>query len=379
MNSESTAVDEPLEAFLRSKSKGGQGSGNYRRNLERSVEDFLAWLEADPHSDGTFDDVDERAFRRYARELTGRELAPGTIRTYYAQVSAYVGWCVREGLLEANYAQRNVAKEPLPENDGRRSGDQQAWTDAHRSLITRFVDERAHDAADEKGVGAIHEFRDRALVYVLCYSGVRGGEIFADPKDDRRNGLTWGDVSLEDRKMTVLAKKQDWSDRSLTKQAINPMSRYRRILDPAGDDWPVFPTFHLPTLYETLRTGLRDEYDWSSDEIEGFVDGLTGQPEVFEALREYEVAPPSINTDGARRIMRRLCADAEIELDDKHGYLAPHGGRRGAGEVLVRQRGFTAAARLLDNSEAVVRQSYSHIEAKEMAKDAGDAFAEHDT
>jgi len=27
----------------------------------------------------------------------------------------------------------------------------------------------------------------------------------------------------------------------------------------------------------------------------------------------------------------------------------------------------------------VVRQSYSHIEAKEMAKDAGNAFAEHDT
>lgn len=76
--------------------------------------------------------------------------------------------------------------------------------------------------------------------------------------------------------------------------------------------------------------------------------------------------------------MRRLCEEAEIDLDDKHGYLAPHGGRRGAGEVMVRQRGFTAAARLLDNSEKVVRKSYSHIEAKEMAKDASDAFIEHD-
>jgi hypothetical protein len=77
--------------------------------------------------------------------------------------------------------------------------------------------------------------------------------------------------------------------------------------------------------------------------------------------------------------MRRLCEEAEIDLDDTHGYLALHGGRRGAGEVMVRQRGFTSAARLLDNSEEVVRKSYSHIEAKEMAKDAGDAFAEHDT
>ncbi|WP_126664472.1 tyrosine-type recombinase/integrase [Haloterrigena salifodinae] len=374
-----TPVGDPLEAFLRSKSKGGEGSGNYRRNLERCVEDFLEWLEADAQSGTTFDELDERTFRRYARNLTARDLAPGTIRTYYAQVSAYVGWCVREGLLEANYAQRNVAKEPLPENDGRRSGDQQAWTDEHRLLITRHVDERAHDAADEKGFGAIREFRDRALVYVLCYSGVRGGEIFADPKDDRRNGLRWGDVSLDDQKMTVLAKKQDWSDRSLTKQAVNPMRRYKRLLDPASDEWPVFPTFHLPSLYETLRTGLRDEYSWSTDEIETVVDELTGQTDVFDALRERDLSPPSINTDGARRIMRRLCEEADLELEGKHDYLAPHGGRRGAGEVMVRQRGFTAAARLLDNSEEVVRKSYSHIEAKEMAEDAGEAFTEHDT
>ncbi|UHQ95054.1 tyrosine-type recombinase/integrase [Haloterrigena alkaliphila] len=379
MNSESTSVAEPLEEFLRSKSKGGDDSGNYRRNLERCVEDFLEWLADDARSNGTFGDLDERTFRRYARELSGRDLAQGTIRTYYAHVSAYIGWCVREGLLEANYAQRNVAKEPLPENDGRRSGDQQAWTDEHRRLITRYVDRRAHEAADEKGFDAIREFRDRALVYVLCYSGVRGGEIFADPKDTRRNGLRWDDVSLEDRTMTVLAKKQDWSDRSLTKQAVGPMERYHELLEPATDEWPVFPTFHLPSLYETLRTGLRAEYDWSDDEIEGFVDDLTGQTDVFEALRDYELTPPSINTDGARRIMRRLCSEADLELEGKHDYLAPHGGRRGAGEVMVRQRGFTAAARLLDNSEEVVRTSYSHIEAKEMAKDAGDAFTEHDS
>ncbi len=77
--------------------------------------------------------------------------------------------------------------------------------------------------------------------------------------------------------------------------------------------------------------------------------------------------------------MRRLCDAAEIDLDDEHGYLVPHGGRRGVGEVMVRQRGFTAAARLLDNSEAVVRESYSHIEAKEMAEAAGDAFVAHDS
>ena len=377
MNSASKPVSDPLEAFLRSKSKGSEGSGNYQRNLERSVTDFLGWLEQND-SDGTFGSLEERTFRRYARTLTARDLAPGTVRTYYAHVSAYIGWCVREGLLEANYAQRNVAKEPLPDNDGRRSGDQQAWTDDHRRQITRYVDTQVHKALDEKGFGALKEFRDRTLVYVLCYTGVRGGEIVADPKDERRNGLTWGDVSLADQKLTVLAKNQAWSDRSLTKQAGEPMERYKRVLRPASEAWPVFPTFHLPTLYQTLRTGLKAEPGRSAADIESFLSELTGHVDVIDALREHELTPPSINTDGARRIMRRLCEAADIELDDRHGYLAPHGGRRGAGEVMVRQRGFTAAARLLDNSEEVVRSSYSHIEAKEMARDAGEAFAEHD-
>ena len=74
------SVGEPLEEFLRSKSKGGEDSGNYRRNLERCIEDFLEWLEEDSRSDGTFDELDERTFRRYARELAGRDLEPGTVR-----------------------------------------------------------------------------------------------------------------------------------------------------------------------------------------------------------------------------------------------------------------------------------------------------------
>jgi hypothetical protein len=49
--------------------------------------------------------------------------------------------------------------------------------------------------------------------------------------------------------------------------------------------------------------------------------------------------------------MKRLCEEAGIELDDRHGYLAPHGGHRGMGEVLVRQFGYAIAVRYLDNSE----------------------------
>jgi integrase len=388
-----TSVADPLDAFLRSKAKGGTESGNYRRNCERVVQDFLAWLARDGETGVTFADLDAPTLRRFARALAThdptsddplrrRELAAGTVLTYYAQVSAYLGWCVREGYLDRNPAQQNVAKEPLPENDGRRSGDQQAWTDDHRRQITRHVDRAVDDALDALDEGedlfeAVQPYRDRALVYVLCYSGVRGGELVADPKDDRRTGLRWRDVSLADHTMTVFSKKQRWSDRSLPAQALTAVERYRRVLDPRPD-WPVFPTFHYPKLYATIRAGLVERDDWDEQAVERLVDGISGRTAVFDTLREYELSPPAITTDGARRTMRRLCADADLTLDDRHGYLAPHGGRRGVGEVMVRQRGFTAAARLLDNSESMVREHYSHIEARDLAADAGSAFEEHD-
>ncbi len=379
MNSDSNQpISEPLDDFLLSKSKGGEDSGNYRRNLERCVEDFLEWVEQKKGYVPTFEEIDVQIFRAYSRDMATRDLAPGTVRTYYSHVAAYFGWCVREGLLASNYANRSVAKEPLPESDERRSGDQQAWSDEHRALITRFVNKKASEAVEKEGYGAVKEFRDRVVVYMLCYTGVRGGEVFADTKDDRRNGLRWGDVSLEDQKFTVYAKKQEWSDRAITDQVVGPLERYEQILQPGSDDWPVFPTFHSPKLYSVLREGLEEERGWNDSKIESFVEDITGKVEVLDAYRVHGLSPPSINTDGARRIMKRLCEEAGIETDDKHGYLAPHGGRRGAGEVMVRQRGFTEASRLLDNTEEMVREAYSHIDAKEMARDAGDAFDEHD-
>jgi len=37
---------------------------------------------------------------------------------------------------------------PLPEDDGRKPGDQQAWTSEQRHAFTRYVDERARDAVE---------------------------------------------------------------------------------------------------------------------------------------------------------------------------------------------------------------------------------------
>jgi len=92
------------------------------------------------------------------------------------------------------------------------------------------------------------------------------------------------------------------------------------------------------------------------------------------ALRE-DARPPSLTTDGARTVLRRLTDEAGIDIGHpKHDYLAPHGGRRGMGEVLVRAFGYTVAARYLDNSERMVRERYSHIEAGELGDVATEAL-----
>lgn len=56
---------------------------------------------------------------------------------------------------------------------------------------------------------------------------------------------------------------------------------------------------------------------------------------------DEDIRPPSITTDGAPSILQRLSEAAGIDIDrPKHDYLAPHGGRRGMGEVLVRAFGY---------------------------------------
>ena len=173
--------------------------------------------------------------------------------------------------------------------------------------------------------------------------------------------------------MTVFAKKQRYDDRGLPGPIVNPMRRYGTVLDPPNDDWPVFPTFHRPTLARRIDTALTERgYDDTA------IEDIRSERTVFETCREFDVAPPSITTDAARRILRQRCADADIDLEDGHDYLKPHGARRGAGEVLVRTFGHAAAARALDNSEEIVREHYSHIEAGDMADRMADAFEEVD-
>jgi integrase len=271
---------------------------------------------------------------------------------------------------------------PLPEDDGRKPGDQQIWTSEQRHTLTRHVDGRVHDAIEtyrtlQEDIDSLDRqraryrilkaARDRALVFVIAYTAVRVGEILRDPNDPRRRGVQWGEISLDDGSMDVYRKKQQWDVASLPGPVIAPLRSYRRLMDPPTVQWPVFPTFDQ----RTLATLVQDELG-GIDAIEGHHDEYAR--DFLLALHE-DIHLPSITTDGARSILQRLSDKAEVDIEHpKHDYLAPHGGRRGMGEILVRSFGYTVAARYLDNSEKMIRKRYSHIEADELGELATEAI-----
>jgi integrase len=399
-------LSESFERYLQDKGKGRGGEGrNYRRNTARELERFVEWAAGergnedwteitpeDTSRNPTFADLNERVFREYARHLSGDPgLKQNTVQTYYAYISAWCGWCVNEGYLETHYTQRASAMAPLPDDDGRKPGDQQAWTPEQRHELTRFVDEQAREAIEaytslpddveplEKQRAwytALKAARDRALVVVLAYTAVRVGEVLRDPDDPRRRGVRWEDIDLEDGSMDIYRKKQQWDAASLPDPVISPLQSYRKLMGPPTERWPVFPTFDQRTLAELVQEELADRGE-QSEIINERRDEYAR--DLLLALDE-DIRPPSITTDGARSILQRLTEAAEIGIDHpKHDYLAPHGGRRGMGEVLVRAFGYTVAARYLDNSEGMARERYSYIEVGELGDVATEALNEIDS
>jgi integrase len=353
---------DALESYLLSRGKGpDSSSGNYRRNAGPRLRAFIDYLAENDIQH--LDEIDAHTLRNYIRdELLGKGHKPATIHKYYDYVSAWIGWAQREGLVAEHYGKQQSATEPLPDTDGQASEQQQTWRAEQRQQFLRFLDERAHDAIDERGYNAYAPARDRALAYVLAFSGVRGAEILAASDDDRRNGAPWSDLNEDYTSLEVLGKSQQWESRSLPPQIRPAIERWESILEPKSD-WPLVPSFHYPSLYGVLP----DDVD---------PDTLDGYGDIFEALREHDVRPPAMTTDGGRRLFRRLSEEAGIEVEE--GYLQLHGARRGVGRVLALEQGANAAADQLANSVKVVEESYSDILASERAEKTGEAFDQHD-
>jgi integrase len=371
----SEQIEDALDAFVRSKQKGTD-SGNYQRNARRAIEEWIDWLADREESIETFDQLQVSQMRQYARQLKERvdrdELAGSTANTYWNYIAAFLGWCVYEELVTENPARKRRAEQELPDTRPR-SDRQQFWSRADREALLAHLNERAHAAVDEEGLSAIKELRDRALASLLAYSGVRGAEVLRDPNDERRSGLRWHNLDLEAGTLVVLGKSQADEEAPLPPQACDPLERLQQALRPVSGDWPVFPTLHRPTLSRTVRKDLADT-GYDTDEIQGAIE----EHDWLALYRDHGFVPPALTTNGGRTVMRRICEKAEISLDGEHDYLTPHGGRRGAGDVLYREDPVLAQTALRHRSIETTKDSYSYIEAGETASRAGDIFEADD-
>jgi len=174
---------------------------------DRGRDDWTEIVPNDVDREPILEDLDERVFWECVRHLAGdRELKQNTVQTYYRYISAWYGWYVNEGYLEAHYAQqasagrspRTTAASPVTSRHEHPNG----------VTLTRYVDGRARDVLEAYTIipennpldkqraryEALKTARDRALVFVLAYTAVRVVELLRNPNDPRRRGVRWEDL-----------------------------------------------------------------------------------------------------------------------------------------------------------------------------------------
>ncbi|QCS44836.1 site-specific integrase [Natrinema versiforme] len=328
-----------------------------------------------------FDDINRDLCRVYGEYLTAetnrtdRDLSGRTAHTYYDYVRAFLSFCVGEGLLDTNPAHQNDIEKFLPGIDTQ--PDRQFWSVDQRETLLRHFDRQVDSALEPPRAPyeiRLERYRLRALIAVLGLTGVRGGEVFSKPRDERRNGITWTDVDIEGDTLTVRGKvkrtdRNPFEDVQLPDRAASKLAKYYEVADPPTDEWPVFPTNHYPSK----RKALEREFS------ETRVDTMLERNAIDELLREHEVPPPAISTNGTRSVLKRISESLAplyecIEYDsDANVYLKPHGARRGLGHELVRKGHTTVAQKSLRHgSPDVTEQSYQNVKASETAKDVTD-------
>lgn len=353
-----TLIDRYLEATAK-----GRRTGNYRTMAQSALERWVQFLEQ--REQATLDALDVDIQRAYAQRLRQAyrdgDIAASTARTYYATVRACLEWAVEDGLLTTNPAAPSRVTTELPTEST--ETDRQFWSPGDVKALLSYLSERIDTEIEAGGLtAAAKPVRDRALVSVLAFTGVRGAEICRDTDDERpgRQGLRWQRVDLEDGTMKVLGKSQRWEWAQVPKQARSHLERHRRVQKPPTDSWPVFPTGHAPSKYAAVRSQLADR-GWEANAIEQLLDA---EP-IDEILIEHEIVPPAITVRGARTVMKRLCTAADVDIDGE--YLKPHGARRGLGDLLYRESAELAQSTLRHTSIRTTHEAYSHVDASKTA------------
>ncbi|WP_049912087.1 tyrosine-type recombinase/integrase [Natrinema limicola] len=359
-----TTVHDAIDDYLR-----------YKINADGSVTTMRSPLEsfADHCKDdrgvecvGELTDQDIRAYSEhlYDRVKIDEDLAASTAGSYFAYVRAFLSWCVREQHLEQNPANTNTAMDPLPEDDGKRKT--QYWSDEDRTQLVNYATKRVDMALE----GTIRTdpkaaLRDRAIVVMLDGTGARGAELFADPKDEKRNGLRWSDIDFEERMIEVYGKSREYEEAPFPASVHSVLERWYDYLEPPTDEWPVFPTGHYGSKEDVLTDALGAKR--VNEALESRDDA--GKTAVLDRLhREHEVPPPSISKEGVRRLLKRLTDEANIDPDGDYDYLTLHGARRALGRDLYAE-GLSEKAQeaLRHNSIETTHEAYSDISMKDVS------------
>jgi len=342
----SANVERAAATFAQRKSKNG--SGRHEQQVARVLSN---WLEHGVDAE-TVDDLSVRDAERYAEYLNERAwdqeagsdggLAGTTAHHYYGIVHAFCQYLADRGTIDVNIAKNELALGSLPDESLGVDPDneQQHWSPETREHIVRWADWRAESAADEGWMDPATAYRDRALVALLGYTGVRIAEVLADPSNERRNGLRWSRVDLHEREMTVLGKSQEFEDVPLLEGSPTRLQAHKRRQHPGDDSWPVFVTGHLPTLY----SGLPDDVDASPETV-------------LDLYREHELTPPALSTNGGRTIVERLSLESGIREEGE--ILKPHGARRGLGTELYRGSAEVSQSVLRHKSIETTHRSYN--------------------
>lgn len=366
-----TALDDALEAFVAHVSKGD--AGRHRREVARVGGEFVR--RASDRGAGSVADLSVRQVEAYASHLArrawAREEDPDagitgrTAHQYFALVRSFCTYLVERDALESNPAKSAVATDALPDRSiGVRGDDrEQFWGPDTREAIIRWTDWRAEDALDHGWLDPARATRDRALVAALAYSGARGAELFRDPQNDRRSGLRWRHVDLEEGTLRVYGKTQEWQRTPLLEPGADRIRAHYRRQNPPSEEWPVFPTNHLPSLYRLVR---------ETDAI----DAEPTRATVWSLLREHELVPPAISTAGARTLLKDLSAESGVTEDGEA--LLPHGARRGLGDELYDASAELAQEVLRHQSVETTHASYRDDDVERLREAAEDALGAGD-
>ncbi|MFC4541905.1 tyrosine-type recombinase/integrase [Halosolutus amylolyticus] len=328
------AVVDAIDAYLQRKAVGdpdGSGAGTYATNAESILRRWAEWLAVEYGVTSLFE-LESAHMRAYAAELNDRtsqgKYTASTAGTYYAVVRAFLSWCVRGGILEENPAATPHAESALPSGDDR--SETESWTAEQRRSLERYVRDRALESSGVESTERRSRLREYAMVAMLAHSGVRGSELFRMPEDDRRTGATWDDVDFYTGTIRVLGKSQRLEDVPLPAPARTPLRKYRVVLDPPANDWPLFPTRHAPSIARRVRDVLA-ERGHDGTEIDALLSASTAR----ELARDRSIAPPTITTEGARSVLKRLCREADVDVDGD--YLTPSGVRADPGDDRYRR------------------------------------------